>query len=61
MEEAYETFKWRGQTRYRCSSCEFDTYSPELIEEHIRTIHKVRGQSVLFNANSQPFESPFER
>lgn len=46
MAEAYETFTWCGQTRYRCrltqsdgSPCPYDTYSLEYMVQHEHKNH----------------------
>jgi len=61
MDEDYSTYKWKGQTRYRCEFCQFDSYLPELIEKHVREIHRSANRSILLNATGQPFENPFEQ
>jgi hypothetical protein len=35
-----ETFLWHGQKRYQCPMCAFDSYSTEILYEHIVNIHK---------------------
>lgn len=35
----YKTFTWRGQTRYRCKLCEFDSYSPTEVDRHVKRSH----------------------
>jgi hypothetical protein len=32
----YETFKWRGQTKYKCPFCPYDHYDEATVDEHVR-------------------------
>lgn len=47
----FESFVWKGQTRYRCtqmweggSKCEYDTYDLAMLKEHIRGPHTLTGK-----------------
>lgn len=68
----FETFDWKGQTRYRCnlkwesgSDCLYDTYDLGAMREHLRGPHNRTGkrprpavrQSPIVSPTGEPFET----
>jgi hypothetical protein len=43
----FETFHFKGQTRYRCPHCEFDHYDQNQLVKHIRLSHGFIAQAVM--------------
>jgi hypothetical protein len=39
MPAQFEEFFWRGQKRYKCNLCEYDDYSLDNMQTHIREVH----------------------
>lgn len=35
-DSGYETFVWKGQTRYRCPYCVYDNYDKVVVEGHVK-------------------------
>jgi hypothetical protein len=58
-ETTLETFVWRGQTRYRCTQCEFDGPTQLDVMKHIKKVHHKLdlGMGVtLFDADDKPIQ-----
>ena len=57
-QEELQTFLSRGQVRYRCPECGFDSYSPAEVRKHWTSTHRQTEPPgpVLFDADDKPIQ-----
>jgi glycosyltransferase involved in cell wall biosynthesis len=57
-DEELKTFFSRGQIRYRCPDCTFDSYSPAEVRKHWSGTHRQPAEPgpVLFDADDKPIQ-----